>query len=96
MIKVKQIDYVFDANLFADTIIKLSHEAKMTQREVAEIIGVETATIGNYEMPTKNCQPNMQNFIEVCNLFDINPSDFFSLSDRAQTERNTKNARLGS
>ena len=57
----------------ARIIREVRHAAGLTQRELAEKLGVITGTIGYYERGTGT--PKTDNLFALCNILHIRPAD---------------------
>jgi len=72
-------DWAFNSELFAE------HLQAMTDEDIlacAELMGISPGAIarwrrGNYS--TDYNFPRMSNFIQLCNLLDLDPRDYFTL-----------------
>ncbi|WP_195543648.1 helix-turn-helix domain-containing protein [Massiliimalia timonensis] len=53
-----------------EILAELRKDKGLTQKEVAEIIGVSPATISNYEIGI--IYPSVENLIKLAELFDVN------------------------
>lgn len=49
--------------------------AKMTQKEVADKLGASVASVCHWERGQRI--PKMTTFLRLCELYGVNPSDFF-------------------
>lgn len=57
---------------------------KMTQSELADIIGVKTITIRKYESNER--EPNMETLKKIAKALNISPIEFFDFNDLTETE----------
>lgn len=75
------IPHVFDMPVFADFLRK--HVPADEINDYAAIIGVDHSTLKNWMFNRYKtfAYPNMTNFLNVCNLFDVSPCMFFSLEE---------------
>ena len=71
---------VFDYRRFAADILAARLETGMTVREVSELVGCSGSMISRYEQG-KEANPHMQNFLKLCNAYDLNPVTYFMLAD---------------
>lgn len=77
--RTRSIDFVFRKGQFASDIVACRAELGYTQREVARSIGTCTeAALGSYENALED-NPKMQNFLSICNLYDLDPRNYFEL-----------------
>ena len=61
----------------ADSIKKARGELDLTQEEVADISGVDTANIAKMENPNRNPNPEFYTLVPVIRALNIDPRDFF-------------------
>lgn len=78
MKKERSINMVFRKQQFATDIKACRAELGMTQREVAKHVTCTEAAIGSYENALED-NPKLQNFLDICNLYDLNPQEYFEL-----------------
>jgi DNA-binding XRE family transcriptional regulator len=78
--KVRSIDFVFRKTQFATDILACRAELGYTQREVAKHLNVTEAALGSYENALED-NPKMLHFLSVCNLYDLDPRDYFELGE---------------
>lgn len=78
MIKERSIPMVFRANQFGTDVLAARVEMEASQAVVAYHIGVSSSWVSAVET---GIEPNMkmQNFLAICNLFDLNPTSYFEL-----------------
>lgn len=74
----RSIPMVFRYREFGSMIAAMRVEYGFSTAEVASMVKVHQTTINKYE---RGIEPNMhiQNFIDLCNLYDIDPRDYFEL-----------------
>lgn len=65
------------ADSLADSIKKARGELDLTQEEVADISGVDTANIAKMENPNRNPNPEFYTLVPVIRALNIDPRDFF-------------------
>lgn len=80
MKRIRSIDFIFRKNQFATDITASRVELGMTQIEVANHVGLSGSAISDYEN-AKQENMKLQNFLGLCNLFDLNPHEYFELSE---------------
>lgn len=77
--KTRSINFVFRKNQFAADIVAARAELGYSQREVARQTGVITeAALGSYENALED-NMKLQHFLAVCNIYDLNPLEYFEL-----------------
>ena len=74
----RSVAMVFRAIHFGNEILAHRIELGLSQGAVANLIGVTGSMISDYERG-KEPNPKMQNFLALCNLYDIDPRGFFEL-----------------
>lgn len=80
MRRIRSIDFVFRKNQFAADIAASRVELGMTQIEVARHVGLSASAVSDYEAAHED-NMKLQNFLNLCNLFDLNPNEYFELKD---------------
>jgi len=78
-IKYTHVNWMFDAEKFADALQAMS-PGDMTA--AADLLGVSWQTIRRWqkgEYDTEFNFPRMSNFLNLCNLLDLDPRDYFTL-----------------
>ena len=72
------ISMIFNSVQFGTDIFACRKELGMTGEAVAELIPVDKSALYKYE---KGLQDNMkmQNFLAICNLYDLDPRRYFEL-----------------
>jgi len=77
----------FDTELWAE---RLAAAAAGNQAELAYILGIDPSTISGWTKQHYSLAfpyPSMTFFLNVCNLLDFNPQDFFCLdTDEANSD----------
>ena len=76
--RTRSIPMVFRAVHFANEIMSRRLEMKLNIREVGELVKVHATTISTYERAGES-NMKMENFLDLCNLFDLDPREFFEL-----------------
>lgn len=78
MAKIRSIPMVFAVNRFATDISAARQEIGLNGDEVAKMLPFDKSSLYKYE---RGEQENMhiQNFISLCNLYDLDPRDYFEL-----------------
>lgn len=82
MRKYVVVAWEFNTALWADTI---ATQMVNFGQDLPAMTGVDKSTLNNWakERYTEGFNwPSMVNFIRVCNLFDLNPDEFFILEDK--------------
>lgn len=54
----------------------------MTQTDFAEKVGLKRCTVGAYE--EGRAEPSIAKFLEICDLYNIPPSDFYNTEYTAE------------
>jgi len=78
--RTRSIPFVFRKTQFATDICACRAELGYTQVEVAKHLNVTQSALGSYENAIED-SPKMQHFLSVCNLYDLNPQDYFELGE---------------
>lgn len=78
--KTRSIPFVFRKHAFASDILACRVELGVTQREAANSLRCTEAALGSYENAMED-NPKLQNFLDVCNLYDLKPTDYFELAE---------------
>lgn len=78
--KIRSIPFVFRKHAFASDIVSCRLELGVTQREAANSLRCTEAALGSYENALED-NPKLQNFLDVCNLYDLNPCEYFQLAE---------------
>ncbi len=60
---------------FRINIINLRKSKGLTQEKFAEILKIKRSTLGAYE--EGRSLPRIKEFLEMCDLFKVNPKDFY-------------------
>lgn len=66
--------------IYVSAIAKLREEKSLTQRQVADVLGVDISTVRNWE----KSREGVKMFIRVaklCDLFECHPSDLYEQVD---------------
>jgi len=76
--KIRSVPMVFRAVHFANECMAHRIELKLSLTDVQELTGLSDTTIKNAENAVF---PNMHmgNFIAICNVYDLDPREFFEL-----------------
>lgn len=80
--KVSVVNWKFDAARWADALRDVDAETLEAARDLSGLTvagwrhWLRGTTASSYQ------HPGMQNFINVCNLLDLNPSDFFTTDEK--------------
>ena len=83
--KYRVFNFVFDLPSFGEAL-KMVEPGEI--RLVADMLDIDQSTLRNwrngaYKQPFAH--PNMHNFLNVCNLLDLDPRAFFVLENNATT-----------
>lgn len=65
--------------LFKDRLLLLRKEKKLTQYQLAEILGFSRGQVGNYEQGTR--QPDQETLIKIANFFEVSIDYLLGKSD---------------
>lgn len=78
--RTKSIPMLFRHANFGITILAHRTELGLSQDAVGALVGVTGSMVGDYERG-KEDNPKMKNFLALCNLFDLDPREFFELGE---------------
>lgn len=78
--RVRSIPMAFNAVHFGNVISAHRAELKMTLTEVAKLTTIHATTLSDYERGGES-NMKMENFLSLCNLYDIDPREFFVLGE---------------
>lgn len=78
--KTRSVPMVFRRNHWANIITAHRTELGMTQDAVGSLVGLTGTAISVYEAG-KEDSPKIKHFLAICNLFDLDPREFFELGD---------------
>lgn len=76
--KIRSINFVFRKTQFATDIKASRIELGYSLDDVAKESRITDGQIGRYEQG-KEDNMKLQNFLDICNLYDLNPQDYFEL-----------------
>jgi len=77
--KVRSVAMVFNHVRFGNDICARRLELGMTGAEVAKLAGnMHSTLVYKYENGVED-NPKMENFLAFCNVFDLDPRDYFEL-----------------
>jgi len=76
--RTKSVPMRFRAANFGITIFAMRRELGLTQIAVGNLIGLSETLVCEYEQG-KQDNPKMKNFLALCNLYDLDPRDYFEL-----------------
>ena len=68
------------ADLLASKVASQRKAKKITQQQLAEMIGVERSVLTRYE--TGNIEISMKNFVKICDALGLNYADVLSNIER--------------
>jgi len=66
-----------------ERIKELRNEFNLTQKDMAEIIGVTKQSVSNYE--TGHREPSLETFVKICEHFNVSADYILNLSDTRET-----------
>lgn len=75
--RVISVKMQFNYVRFGTTIFQNRNELSMTRGDVAALVELHPITIWQYEQGEDNLK--VQHFLALCNAFDLDPRDFFTL-----------------
>lgn len=76
--KERSIPFVFRANEFGSDILAGRLEMNVSAAVVANHVKIHATTVTKYERGQET-NPKMDNFLDLCNLFDLDPRKYFEL-----------------
>lgn len=76
--KIRSVPMEFAVNKFATDITQARLELGLSGEEVAELITVDRSALYKYERGEQS-NMKMQNFLSICNIYDLNPANYFVL-----------------
>jgi len=76
--RVKSVPMRFRASNFGITILAHRLELGMSQEAIGKLVNVSGSCVCDYEQGNED-NPKMKNFLAFCNLFDLDPRDYFEL-----------------
>lgn len=76
--RIRSIPLVFDAVRFGNDVLAHRLEAGLTGEQVARIADMEKSVIFKYERGEED-NMKMQNFLKLCNVWDLDARDYFVL-----------------
>jgi len=76
--RVRSVDMIFNHTRFGNDILAHRLELKLTGDKIGELISIDKTQLYRYE---RGQEPNMKikHFLEVCNLYDLDPREYFEL-----------------
>lgn len=75
--RTRSVPMIFNHVRFGARIFQERFDAGMTFAEVGELVGLNQSTIATYERGEDNMK--VQHFLALCNLYDLDPREFFEL-----------------
>lgn len=77
-IKFGSVPMIFNHQRFGNDALARRLHLKLSGREVAALADMESSLVYKYE---RGVEPNMKvdNFLRLCNVFDLDPRDYFEL-----------------
>lgn len=76
--RIRSVPMVFNHVRFGNDVLTRRLETGMTQADIRFLTGVSDATVSVYEQG-KEPRPNMGTFLALCNVFDLDPREYFEL-----------------
>lgn len=76
--RTRSIPMKFRAVNFGITCLAMRLELKLSGEQAAEMLPFDKSALFKYERGEED-NMKMQNFLALCNLYDLNPADFFEL-----------------
>ena len=67
---------------FSGGLKKARKAAKLTQEDLAGVLGTTVDTIQNWEQPKRNVAPNLKTFLALCDFFSCTPNDLLGVEPR--------------
>lgn len=64
---------------FNDRLRQLRQQSALTQKDVAQKLGVSTITVRQYEQGTR--EPNIDKLLHLATIFDVSLDDLMCLDD---------------
>lgn len=81
--KHKVIPMTFDHTEFAMAMDAMMLVNGITNEELAEMVGLDHSTIENYRNDrSRGWFPRMGTFLDICNVLDLNPVNYFAFADK--------------
>ena len=74
----RSIPFVFRANEFGNDILAVRLEMAVSASTVANHVKISASTVAKYERGAED-NMKMENFLDLCNLFDLDPRKYFEL-----------------
>ncbi|WP_240518910.1 helix-turn-helix transcriptional regulator [Leptolyngbya sp. BC1307] len=71
-------------------ITELREQAGLTQRQLADFIGVDPSTIRNWER-NRNSIESFVRFAKLCEALNCEPSELYSVEDPAMSSEDLEN-----
>lgn len=76
-------------NTIKTKLKELRKETKLTQKEVANILGISTTAYAGYEQGYR--EPSIDILIKICKFYNISSDYLIGIEDYDGTQINTKN-----
>jgi transcriptional regulator with XRE-family HTH domain len=76
--RTRSVPMVFRHIHFANECVSRRVELKLSNIDVCNLSGLSSATVSVYERGLEP-NPQMANFLKLCNLYDLDPREFFEL-----------------
>lgn len=78
--KIRQIDMIFAHVRFASDCRTVMHTERYSLELVSAVSGISPAAIKDL-MSAMHKNPEMRTFLGICNALDLNPINYFDLSE---------------
>lgn len=75
----------FSKNIFCEKLTSLRKSKGMTQKELADVLGVSDKTYSKWE--TGETEPDMEKLSVLANHFEVSPAIFFGAEEIGETEK---------
>ena len=76
--RTRSVPMVFNHVRFGNDALTRRIELKLTQDDIVALTGISGATVSVYERG-REPRPNMGNFLDLCNVYDLDPREYFEL-----------------
>jgi transcriptional regulator with XRE-family HTH domain len=76
--RIRSVPMVFNRARFGNDILAMRWELGLSQRAVGEMCELEGSLLSRYERGDET-NMKMQNFLAICNVYDIDPREYFEL-----------------
>ena len=76
--KTRSVPMVFRVTDFGLDIFVMRNQMQLTCEDVGALVGIHGTTVSKYERGTE-ANMHMGNFLGLCNLYDLDPRNYFEL-----------------